>query len=393
MRPGSGGAILIAAASGRALAAAARRAGYAPLVADFFDDQDTRSLCAANCRAGDLDTGFDAKTLMAALDRLAGKRAPIGLVYGAGFEDRAELLDEAARRWPLFGNDAEAVRRAKDPSDVANLCAALGVAHPEISLAAPPDPDGWLVKSIGGAGGGHVAPAGAWRGGEEAIYFQCVAPGEPVSILSLCAGSEALVLGASRQWTAPSPDEPFRYGGCVRPANLPAQMEERLAAAAKSLAKASGLVGLNSFDFLVDGDVFALVEINPRPGATLDVFEDRAGRLFQAHIEACRGVLPGSALEFEGATAAAVAYARRAVAAMPALGWPQWASDRPRRGAALRLYDPLCTIKACAADPDQARTLVTERAACLLDKIDHLCKEAQVDRDRAEHQYADGTSR
>ncbi len=34
-------AVLIAATSGRALAASARRAGYRPLVADFFGDHDT----------------------------------------------------------------------------------------------------------------------------------------------------------------------------------------------------------------------------------------------------------------------------------------------------------------------------------------------------------------
>ncbi|MGA6998581.1 MAG: tetrahydromethanopterin C1 transfer protein, partial [Pseudolabrys sp.] len=33
--------VLIAAASGRALAAGARRAGYVPLVVDGFGDQDT----------------------------------------------------------------------------------------------------------------------------------------------------------------------------------------------------------------------------------------------------------------------------------------------------------------------------------------------------------------
>ena len=60
--PEAGAAILIAAPSGRALAAAARRAGYRPLVADFFDDLDTRGFCAANrLIEGGLDTGFEAR--------------------------------------------------------------------------------------------------------------------------------------------------------------------------------------------------------------------------------------------------------------------------------------------------------------------------------------------
>ncbi len=250
---------------------------------------------------------------------------------------------------------------------------------------------GWLVKSIGGAGGSHVAPAGARRGDDEAIYFQRVAPGEPVSILCLCDGTQARVLGASRQWPAPAPGEPFRYGGCVRPADLPAQIEKQLVEAAARLAAAVGLIGLNSFDFLIAGEAFVLIEINPRPGATLDIFE--SADLFKAHFDACRGVLPGAALEFEGAAAAAIGYAQREIAAMPALDWPKWASDRPRPQTALRLYDPLCTIKACAADPARALALVGERTACLWDRLDHQDEGSRLERDRAEHQYADGTSR
>ncbi|MGO9673222.1 MAG: ATP-grasp domain-containing protein [Methylocella sp.] len=388
---GRGGAVLIAAASGRALAAAARRAGYLPLVADFFDDADTGSLCSATCRAGDPHAGFDAKTLIPALERLAEGHAPIGLVYGSGFEDRVDLLDEIERRWPLLGNPANIVRRAKDPLLVAALCQSLDIPHPEIALAPPPDVRDWLVKSVGGAGGSHVAAASAWRARDENIYFQRIAPGEPVSILCLCDGREAQALGSSRQWPAPAPDEPFRFGGCVRPADLPVQTEGRLNEAARSLAVASGLLGLNSFDFLVADEAFALIEINPRPGATLDIFEN--DRLFAAHIDACRGISPRVALEFRGAAAAQIAYSRGEIAAMPAFDWPAWTADRPRHGTALRLSDPLCTIKACAADPAQARARVAERTACLSDRIDQLGRERDIERDGAEHQYADGTSR
>jgi predicted ATP-grasp superfamily ATP-dependent carboligase len=372
----SGAAILIAAASGRALAAAARRAGYRPLVADFFDDADTGEICVATRRAGYPDSGFDATTLIPALDALAKGRAPAGLVYGAGFEDRPGLLDEIARRWPLFGNPPDVVRRAKDPALLSRLCAARGVPHSEISLAPPPEPAGWLVKSVGGAGGGHVAPAGAARARGENLYFQRVAPGDPVSLLCLCAGAHTRTLGASRQWAAPAPDEPFRFGGCVRPAGLVQSMEAQLRRAAAALAAALDLTGLNSFDFLVAGDAFTLIEVNPRPGATLDIFEDRDGALFQAHLDACRGVPPARALEFSGAAAAGVAYARRAIAALPPLDWPAWTADRSRPETPLRLYDPLCTIKASAADPSRARALVAARTSCLLDRLDHLNKGA-----------------
>src|SRR5580693_8541902 len=95
-------AVLIAAASGRALAQSARRAGYAPLVVDFFADDDTCETAESCVRLEDgLARGFQLETLMAACERLAGRRRIAGVVYGSGFEDRPELIEAMAKRWRL----------------------------------------------------------------------------------------------------------------------------------------------------------------------------------------------------------------------------------------------------------------------------------------------------
>jgi uncharacterized protein len=371
--PEIGAAILIAASSGRALAAAARRAGYRPLVADFFDDSDTRGFCAANrLIAGGLDSGFDGESLIGALEELAKDATPCGFVYGAGFEDRAELLERVAQRWTLFGNPPAVVRSVKDPVRLAELCAALNIPHPKISARMPKDGRNWLMKSAGGSGGSHVAPAAAFRAEGEKIYFQRIAAGEPVSILFLGDGARARVVGLSRQWAAPAPGEPFRFGGSLRPAGLSPALETRLWRAARVITAACGLRGLNSIDFLVEGSEYTLIEVNPRPGATLDIFEDRDGSLFRAHLDSCRGRLPRHPLEFAGAAAAGIAYARREIPSMPAIDWPSWAADRQKARSTLRPYDPLCTIKARAAKPRRARALVDARTNLILGRLEHF---------------------
>src|SRR5437660_11203654 len=96
--PETGAAILIAASSGRALAVAARRAGYRPLVADFFDDADTRDLCVATrLVGGGLEAGFNAERLIAALGALAKGAAPCRLVFGARLQARGHLRGAAWR--------------------------------------------------------------------------------------------------------------------------------------------------------------------------------------------------------------------------------------------------------------------------------------------------------
>lgn len=348
----------------------------------MFDDEDTRAVARAN-RLVERDSsgGFDAQVLIKALEGLAEGNQPAGLVYGAGFESRPELIEALVQRWPVFGNRAETVRRAKDPIQLAALCAALGISHPEISFEIPQDPANWLVKAVGGSGGCHVVPAetwsgGAWSGGEN-CYFQRIAPGCPVSILVLANGETAQMVGASRQWPQPAPLEPFRFGGALRPADLSPALEERLEEIGADLARACGLRGLNSIDFLIAGERPTLIEINPRPGSTLDIFETEKGSLFEAHLEACLGRLPPCPLRFEGAAAAAIVYAPCAIGSMPQLDWPQWAADRQKAGTALRKDDPLCTVKASARDALRARELMDERIAFIHDTLEeHLGKEA-----------------
>ncbi len=363
--------VLIAAPSGRALAQAARAAGYLPLVCDFFDDLDTRELAAANLLVeGDFAHGFETAPLMAALKALAegaqveGKQV-IGLVYGAGFEDRTGLLEEIAKHWPLLGNAPSIVQRVKDPAALAELCADLRVPHPDISFETPTDGSRWLIKHAGGSGGVHIAAAepGLLANGG---YYQRRVAGRPVSSLLLADGTKSLMLGLSEQWATPAPGQPWRFGGAARPVSLDATLAEALTRASCDIAAAAELVGLNSIDFLVEGPDFHLIEINPRPGATLDIFRDHDGRLLRAHIEACRGDLPDKSLRFEAAEAASFVYAPYEIASTPACDWPIWAADRQKPGSAVAEHDPLCTVTASGPDLHFVRRLLDERAAQIL---------------------------
>ena len=362
-------AVLIAAASGRALAQSARQGGYLPLVADFFADQDTAALAHDHVRIADgLTRGMDAGGLLPALETLARSRRPIGAVCGTGFEDRPELLARIGERWRLLGNDPQIVARVKDPHAFATMCRDCAIPHPETVSSLRVDPAGWLAKRKGGAGGSHVASAIAQNQNHanDEYYFQRTTPGVPVSALFLADGRRAMTLGFSTQWASPTARRPFRYGGAVRPAALPPYLASALTDAVDRLLQAIPLVGLNSADFLVDGEEFRLLEVNPRPGATLDVFEPAQGSLFALHVAACQGELDGEPPRFEGACAAAIVYADRDIAAVSAIRWPEWTADRPHCGTAIKTGEPLCTVKAAATTATAAKAGADERLAMVL---------------------------
>jgi uncharacterized protein len=357
--------VLIVAASGRALAASARHGGYRPLVVDFFGDSDTIALARAHARLNDgLARGMSADGLDAALANVTDGLQPCGVVWGTGFEDRPELLAHIARRWRVFGNGAETVAALKDPLAFASLCDDCGIAHPETTLSPPSNTGGWLAKRKGGAGGSHIKPATEQHAAPD-IYYQRHVAGTPVSLLFLADGRRALVLGSSAQWAAPTALAPFRYGGAVRPAALTASTAGALADSVHRLAAAIPLVGLNSADFLVEKDGFRLLEINPRPSATLDIFEPPGGSLFALHMSACDGALDRTAPNVAGAMATAIVYADRDVI-IPAVQWPDWTADRPRAGTDVKAGEPLCTVQASAATAAEARAMADERLATVL---------------------------
>jgi uncharacterized protein len=359
-------AVLIAALSGRALAACARRGGYRPLVADLFGDLDTRELAEAHEKVpGSLARGFVQGALLASLERLAAGRGVIGVVVGGGFEDRPRLLRSIAARHVLLGNSPESVAAIKDPFLFAETCARAGVPHPEVRRDRPGE-GVWLRKRAGGSGGVHVAARTRRAGVRRGRYYQRRVAGEAVSAAFLAAGGACRVLGLTRQWTDPDTHRPFRYGGACWPAPITSARAAEIGDAVGRLVSWTDLCGLNSADFLVREDGFDLLEVNPRPGATLDVFADRG--LFRWHLEACQGSLPDAdaAAVWQGGAAAATVYVRNGVCLPAAFAWPAWTADRQPSGEFVPAGAPLCTVLADAADAAAAEHLVRRRAAEIL---------------------------
>ena len=361
--------ILIVAISGRGLAAAARRAGFVPLALDFFTDEDTEEIAHRCVKfAGPIGRGIEVVPLMGGLSDLAAD-APspvLGCVAGSGFEDRPELLSKIAEHWPLLGNDSETVARIKS-IEFFDMLDGLGIPHPRTQNAPPPD-EGWLAKRRGAAGGSHVADYVPGGSTSASTYFQEKVKGVAVSALFVGNGRDVTVLGFSDQWTNPRPASPFRYGGAARPASLSAKLQDKITASVLKVSTAFKLKGLGSADFIVDEDTGTtlLLEINPRPGATLDIFDEEIQPLLKLHVDAVLdGKLP-SPLALEGAMASALVYAPEQLRIPEDINWPDWVADRPRPRESIDKNRPICTVLARAETKTQAKGLVAERRTQIL---------------------------
>ncbi|WP_063776659.1 ATP-grasp domain-containing protein [Microvirga massiliensis] len=387
--PADGGFILLAAQSGRALAAAARRAGLRPLVADLFGDTDTRAL-AEHYRPlrGQFGFSIDGTSVLGALEELvaAAEGEPIGIVLGSGFEAAPDVVETIASRFRLFGAGANTLRILKDPIRFAAILDRIGIQHPAVSLGSVADPDNWLAKRAGASGGTHIGPALSGLP-EDGTYYQRRVVGEQRSFAFLADGRCAQVFAVTAQWTSPSVRAPHRFGGGLYPGACPPTVMREAKRGLDAIVAETGLQGLASADCLVDGENWWLLEVNPRPGATLDVLDRRTRPLLLDHIEACLGRLPPIE-SMPRAAATTIVYASRPLPDVPVIDWPDHVFDRPEPGSRIPPDGPVCTV---FADGDNAaaaldlldRRVQDVRRTLRIEEYEHGCCVGSPERERA----------
>jgi len=360
--PADHDALLIVASSGRALAASAARSALPVVVLDLYNDLDTRALAASSRAIANSNGRFDAQRLLAAAAELCPPERCGGLVYGSGLEARIGLLRKLARNRALYGNEPDTVALVKDPARFFALLDELHIVHPATSLEPPHDAEGWLVKRTGAAGGSHVRPTHKRHRARPRRYFQRYQHGRTLSALFAADGMQAQVLGFNEQWTADAPwCARYCYGGAVTCTDLPQTLESEIARIASRLVAATGLKGINGVDFILDGDRVFVLEVNPRPTATIELYDrDVDGGMLALHMRACRGELQ-SRPRLTGARAHAIVYAAAVQRVPLRIDWPAWCTDLPEAGTTIPAGAPVCSVHAEAETAAQARQLAMAR--------------------------------
>lgn len=353
---------------------AATAAGYEVIAIDAFADRDTQQIASVTYALPYIDGGFDANALRQLLPELA-EHAPIGFVYGSGFEGQPALLAEVEQYMPLLGNSVRVVRNMKRAITFFALLDVLHIPHPAYRLQQLTDEDmgagSWLLKRNGGSGGTHIRKIKRSEALEPASYFQQELAGIPVSLLFAADGKTIAEIGFNQQWLAPTSLMPYRYGGAVSQATLPPKIKQQLLEAAQKLTSAVGLKGLNSIDGIMSGERLWVLELNPRLTSTVDLYPSRNADLFNLHLSSLAGNLveiPKASLSSLASLSRAhyIVYAPENMSLPELPDWPEWVADIPQAGARIKAGDPVCTVTAEAETADEAVALMAQRVKLLV---------------------------
>ncbi|HEY7074077.1 MAG TPA: ATP-grasp domain-containing protein [Solirubrobacteraceae bacterium] len=385
--------ILIVAFSARMLAELAVRAGHEVTAVDHFGDVDLRRACPSVSVPGGM------AELVAAAERIPASR----VVYGAGLENRPDLVARLAAGRELLGCPPDVLRRVRDPAQLAGS----GLPYPRTFVGRVPPAGRWLRKPLRSGGGRGVRP---WRGEAvgPGVVVQERIEGLPCSAVAVAGG----LLGVSEQLIGRFGARGFTWSGNLVPPRLPADERRALGAAAEAIcarvAEAFGVRGLFGVDMVWDGERAWVVEVNPRPSGSLEVIAPDA---FAAHLDGAPArrpepagqppAVPAAGRPQAGATAGqppavpavgrppagataghlpagrppagataghaaagkAVVFAREDVV-VPDLRGPD-VRDVPHPGERIARGRPICTLVATGATPESVLAELETRAAAL----------------------------
>ncbi len=334
--------VLVVAVSARMLAQLAVADGYEVVALDRFGDVDLGAVAVTQTAANN-----------DALVTLADRIEADAVVYGAGLENRPDLVARLADGRELLGTPAERLPAVRDPWAVAAAAAAAGVRAPETrgpNVVATRS-GGWLRKPRAGGGGRRVR---RWAGGRLRAdeILQRHVPGMSCSAVAVADGRDAVVLGLTEQLHRGR----FEWMGNITPPRLPAaqlaELDGRWRAVCAEVAARFAVRGAFGVDGIWDGRELWVLEVNPRPTASLELFEADA---FAAHVRGARGVsvlTSGAPATSRCAKVKLVLFADRDLRAPDPNWWPAGlVRDIPHRGELIRRGSPVCTLYSATADP------------------------------------------
>ena len=361
--------VLLVGVSNRPIAKSAFLAGHDVISLDFFGDQDF----PAGVKQLSLSRDFD---LPPTFENLAKIAEPLldevdRVVIGSGIESEPKLIALAAGSKRL-GNSKQSIISVRDLDMVAQALKSLPVSIPQTLFPSdanmlPADSNRWLLKNVRSGAGLAVS---IWDGNsplKEGEYLQRYIPGKLGSAIFAADGSQAKLLGLTRQYAGVKElgAAGFWWNGNVGPIQ-DFKTDEILQRTANELTNAFGLIGLNNIDYILYEGTIYILEINPRISGSVEILEAAYDfNAFEIHEQACLGKLPQKALPWTGDIhGKGILYATSPVTIPDDFPWGREdVGDIPHGGEKIVVGAPICTLFASGKQINSCWQVILDKAA------------------------------
>jgi methenyltetrahydromethanopterin cyclohydrolase len=293
------------------LAHAAWRKGLNVVVIDCFSDVDTFRYAKKVVRVESLSI----ENIRVALEQLIGFEIT-GVIYGSGFENRVESLYFLESRFEILGNSPAIFERVQNKQEFFVALDFLDIPYPETHFTFPTKQKNWLTKPLKGHGGVGI------NSQKNDIYWQRFCEGKSGSVLF----SDTKIIGFNTQWA----DSDFLFAGIINHSDLSNTQKNQLQIWVQKLVFYFDLRGLNSLDFIHTETEIFILEINPRPPASMQLYDTP---FFSAYE---------------------ILYAPHTLIIPKNFNWSENCQDLPHSGVIIPKNSPICSMIVRVMQPESA---------------------------------------
>ncbi len=351
--------VIVVARSARLIAESLQRAGIKPIVLDLFGDVDTQ-LHATHCC---LLQNLSADHIIATIDSLNLKKKPY-IIYGSGVDNNSDLLEQLGFQFYLLGNNVDSVRWVRNPELFFGLLDDLGITHPAVRFDRPLAVN-WLLKRNNHEGGTGITfvqcPETSFL--DDQCYYQKQLDGEAFSVLFLANDNSCRIIGLNSQWVVDDNRQyPYLFRGVINRFELTRKHFLRISRWIENIVSVTGLKGLNSLDcLLVDNEIMVL-ELNPRPSASVSLYDsDYQYGLVKQQIASFTGKSWDKPIEQQQVNGCWVCYAPCDLMIYEQIDWPTWVVDQPLAGTVFSQGEPVCTLIATETSLTEVKQTLRQR--------------------------------
>ncbi|MBU7037574.1 MAG: ATP-grasp domain-containing protein [Theionarchaea archaeon] len=333
--------------STRAVAESAVRAGKDCVAVDFFGDIDLESVCKTVSLKREYNvslSSFNPYSFLKAAELVDADC----MIYVGPLENYPCIIQKFASYYEIIGNDAKTNEKVRDWKVVYQVCNQHNIKTPKTYnghhyIAKP--------KKSGGGTGIHRLSS---------YVIQELVRGDPYSVSFVGDGEKAQILSINEQLIGREEfgAREFWYCGNITPV-FPGEHASVVAdAACTALTRHFGLKGSCGIDFVVHSSSSPYVlEVNPRPQATLELLERVYGtNMVVVHENAVRGVLeaPSARSGTPETWGKAIIYAEKDIIMPDTREWldHSWIKDIPHPSELILKSEPICTVIADGKDRD-----------------------------------------
>jgi methenyltetrahydromethanopterin cyclohydrolase len=324
------------------LAQQVKEAGFSPLIIDCFADADSQRLALETIKVESLAL----KHLTAALSILKKTDSVIHVIYGSGFESHSKSLEYLHENYTVLGNTASVFNAIQDKVSFFSTLNDLNIPYPKSSFQLPkinPQIDrDWLIKPICSEGGLGIRKFNKKCHVPDSYYWQEVVEGVAMSVLFVADSSEFVIHGFHQQYSLCIGDNEYVFSAIISLVDVDDGITQTVSIWLEKLVSRFSLKGVNSLDFIYTEDQCYVLEINARPSASMQLYNNH---LIIEHIKC---FIAGTRIErsekIKDCRGYCLIFAESECKINEHVIWPKWAADIPQAGSIINTGMPICSI-------------------------------------------------